>query len=73
MKTISLIAVAGLVWIQGFVKPVPDHRQSLAATKSAWVNLFDGKSLKGWHTFNTPGEVKNWTVIDGELVCLGAV
>ena len=37
-----------------------------------WVNLFDGKSLDGWHAFNKSGVVKNWTIDDGALVCLGA-
>ena len=36
------------------------------------VDLFDGKSLAGWHGFNKTGAVKNWTVTDGALVCLGA-
>ena len=40
--------------------------------KGIWVNLFDGKSLNGWHGFNKTGEVKNWTIEDGALVCLGA-
>ena len=35
-------------------------------------DLFDGQSLAGWHGFNKTGEVKNWTVQDGALVCLGA-
>ena len=35
-------------------------------------SLFDGKSLTGWHAFNKPGKVENWTIIDGTLVCLGA-
>ncbi|MBC7744524.1 MAG: DUF1080 domain-containing protein [Flavobacterium sp.] len=35
-------------------------------------NLFDGKSLNGWHAFNKSGEIKNWTIQDGALVCLGA-
>lgn len=35
-------------------------------------SLFDGKSLSGWHAFNKPGKVENWTIIDGALVCLGA-
>jgi hypothetical protein len=34
--------------------------------------IFDGTSLAGWHLFNKPGEIKNWTVQDGALVCLGA-
>lgn len=37
-----------------------------------WISLFDGKSLAGWHGFNKSGEVKNWIVEDGALVCLGA-
>lgn len=37
------------------------------------IQLFDGKTLKGWHGYNqAPGEtIKNWSVIDSELVCLG--
>lgn len=34
--------------------------------------LFDGKSLDGWHGFNSAGEVKNWDIEDSALVCLGA-
>ena len=36
------------------------------------INLFDGKTLAGWHGYNKTGEVKNWVVEDGALVCLGA-
>jgi len=39
---------------------------------SEYVSLFDGKTLAGWHGFNKTGEVKNWAVEDGALVCLGA-
>ncbi len=35
-------------------------------------SLFDGKSLAGWHGFNKTGEVKNWAIEDGAMVCLGA-
>ncbi len=35
-------------------------------------SLFDGKTLAGWHGFNKIGDVDNWTIIDGALVCLGA-
>jgi Domain of Unknown Function (DUF1080) len=38
---------------------------------SAPVNLFDGKTLTGWHGFNKTGEVKNWAVQDSVLVGLG--
>src|SRR5215210_4731089 len=43
-----------------------------SAPQGEWVDLFDGKSLAGWHGYNKTGEVKNWTVQDGALVCLGA-
>ena len=36
------------------------------------VSLFDGMSLKGWHAFNKTGEIKNWAIEDGAMVCLGA-
>jgi len=41
-------------------------------TKAEWVSLFDGKTQNGWHGFNKTGEVKNWMIEDGALVCLGA-
>lgn len=37
-----------------------------------WESMFDGKSLIGWHAFNKPGEIKNWTIEGDALVCLGA-
>jgi hypothetical protein len=37
-----------------------------------WISLFDGKTLNGWHAFNKPGEIKNWTIEDSAMVCLGA-
>jgi hypothetical protein len=41
--------------------------------QTAWIKLFDGKSQNGWHGFNKPaGEIKNWTIEDSALVCLGA-
>ena len=40
--------------------------------KEAWVSLFDGKTLNGWHGFNQTGEIKNWAIEDGAMVCLGA-
>src|SRR5688572_12881492 len=45
---------------------------SESAPEGEWISLFDGKSLAGWHGYNKTGEVTNWTVEDGALVCLGA-
>lgn len=42
-------------------------------TKAEWVSLFDGKTQNGWHGFNKPaGAMKNWTIEDSALICLGA-
>lgn len=43
-----------------------------ASNQGEWIPLFDGKTLAGWHGFNKTGEIQNWTVEDGALVCLGA-
>ncbi len=40
--------------------------------KEKWISLFDGKTLNGWHGFNKSGEIKNWAIEDGAMVCLGA-
>jgi hypothetical protein len=44
---------------------IPIHGVDLA--------IFDGISFKGWHAYNKPAEnIKNWTIIDSALVCLGS-
>ena len=52
----------------------PDTAATTSQTKTSgeWVSLFDGRTLGGWHGYNKTGEVKNWTVQDSALVCLGA-
>ena len=37
-----------------------------------WQSLFDGKTLKGWHSWKkTTAPDKGWVVEDGWLHCLG--
>lgn len=43
-----------------------------SVTMAAPVPLFDGQSFNGWHGFNKTGEIPNWAIEDGALVCLGA-
>ena len=33
-----------------------------------WVDLFDGKSMNGWHVYNSANTGKQWSAKDGELV-----
>lgn len=52
--------------------PQSDTTNKMKDESGKWVSLFDGKTLSGWHAFNKPGEIKNWTIEDSALVCLGA-
>ena len=36
--------------------------------KDGWQSLFDGKTTKGWHTYNLDTVSSNWKVADGALV-----
>lgn len=63
----GLILVSGL----GFKKPTTDDEFYMYG-KNKPIALFDGKTLKGWHGFNKTGDIKNWQIEDGALVCLGA-
>lgn len=43
-----------------------------AVTSTPWVNLFDGRTLDGWHNYATPGEpVQGWSIEDGLLIRSG--
>jgi hypothetical protein len=37
-----------------------------------WVLLFDGKTTNGWRGFKMDGIPKDWSVVDGCLVCSGS-
>jgi hypothetical protein len=41
-----------------------------ASAQNGWSDLFDGKSTKGWHTYNKT-EVKGWHVMGGVLMTHG--
>lgn len=46
--------------------------QTKQSDKGDWTQLFDGKTLNGWHGFNKVGPVNNWMIQNGVLICLGA-
>lgn len=56
------------------IAPGPDSivQQAQASTPGPWETIFDGKTLTGWHGYNKTGELKNWTIQDSALTCLGA-
>jgi hypothetical protein len=49
-----------------------DTSNKLKAENGNQISLFDGKTLNGWHGYNKTGEVRNWTIEEGAMVCLGA-
>ena len=40
------------------------------AQKGQWVSLFDGKTTKGWHSYNQKG-IKGWMAMGGTLMTHG--
>ena len=49
-----------------------EHHAGKAAAKGNWIELFNGRTLQGWHNYNETTPVTNWAVEDGILVCKGA-
>lgn len=70
-RNLVLLLLAFLLF-QSSTSVLSKHISRTIKPKKEWVKLFDGKSLNGWHHFNNNAEVKNWTIEDGALVCLGA-
>ncbi len=48
----------------------PSSGTEAKAPEDEWVALFDGKTLNGWHSFNSD-TVTGWVVSDGALTGLG--
>ena len=46
--------------------------EKTVTTKEGYISLFNGENLDGWHGFNKTGEVENWKIENGAMVCLGA-
>ena len=51
--------------------PLPAQKAPASKT-GAWTMLFDGRTLKGWHNYDTPGKpVIGWSAENGVLVRSG--
>ena len=70
-RTNLFLTCVALIATQAMATPPAKTAKSAKIKK--WTSLFDGKTLKGWHNYNMKGEVKNWVVQDGNLVCLGGI
>lgn len=62
---LSLLCLAGILFLS-----CNTTKTSKGSVKA--IQLFDNKTLKGWHVYNQSGNIQNWKVQDGALVCLGA-
>jgi hypothetical protein len=72
ITSLSILLAAGLFSISaiaGTGDPVASAKKQ-AAKKGAWVSLFDGKTLNGWHGYNKKAKVDNWIAKDGILSCV---
>lgn len=73
MKKMSIIVAALYLSTGLYAADGGKPAKNAPAKPGAWVSLFDGKTLKGWHGYNKKGAaVKNWAIENGALVCLGA-
>ncbi len=71
MKSIFLFIIAIAVASCNQASKAPAETETTETAKEP-VSLFDGQTLQGWHGFNKTGEITNWMVEDGAMVCLGA-
>lgn len=67
MKTISL-SICACFLLVGVTFAQKPNALSNKEKKDGWVLLFDGKSTKGWHTFQKDKATAAWAVQDGALV-----
>jgi hypothetical protein len=61
LLTLSCVFAAAIAMAQ-----TPNTLTS-AEKKAGWQLLFDGKTTKGWHTYNKPSAEKGWKVADGAV------
>lgn len=80
MKNNLIITLGILFLVAGFTscnsenspKNIDPDSEKTGITKEGFISLFNGENLDGWHGFNKTGEVDNWQIEDGAMVCLGA-
>jgi len=74
MKTnlTSLVIVTGITscLLSSFLqKKEPINQLTPQEKKEGWTLLFDGKTTKGWHLYNTKNTQSAWMVKQGVLYC----
>ncbi|GAA4734513.1 3-keto-disaccharide hydrolase [Flavisolibacter ginsenosidimutans] len=68
MKTIALFIAAGAALsLTAYTTKTSMQATNMQATQDGWTNLFDGKTTKGWHTYNKKEAGKAWQIENGAL------
>jgi cytochrome c len=64
MKKNTLVVIALLI---GIALHAQDNALTAKEKKQGWKLLFDGKTLNGWHNFNSDKIGEAWEVVDGAI------
>lgn len=65
------VAVSAIILSSYTYMAAKDNTLTPSEKKSGWKLLFDGKSLKGWRTYQNK-DANSWSVKDGVFYCKGS-
>lgn len=68
MKIYAIGLLAALAFTQQSASAQTPNTLTKKEVKAGWKLLFDGESLKGWHSFKADTVGKKWKVKDGTIV-----
>ncbi|MDB5030741.1 DUF1080 domain-containing protein [Mucilaginibacter sp.] len=70
MKKIFLLSFVACIAMSSVLQAqdkTPDNTLTKKEKKDGWKLLFDGKDLKGWHSYLRDTAAANWIVKDGQI------
>ncbi|MEJ7770059.1 MAG: family 16 glycoside hydrolase, partial [Chitinophagaceae bacterium] len=53
------------------LRDMPANKLTSSEKVNGWKQLFDGKTMKGWRTYQNK-KSDSWTVVNGDLYCKGS-
>ena len=65
MQKITIITALAVTML--FSAPSKSNTPTVPKQEKGWIQLFDGKSLKGWHNYGNKPASAVWTVQDGVI------
>lgn len=61
------MVVAGCVLACGMARAQAPNTLTAQQKQEGWHLLFNGKNLKGWHSYLQKGPARDWSVVDGAI------